>query len=109
MPFGICSASEVLQKRYDKIFGHLRNVHVIQDDIIISGIDEREHDEALAEVLREARKHKVRFSEEKVQFRITSVKYMGHIISWKGLTPDPHKVKAITEMAKPKNSTDIQR
>ena len=35
MPFGICSASEVLQKRVYMTFRDLPDVHVIADDLII--------------------------------------------------------------------------
>jgi hypothetical protein len=31
MPFGICSAQEVFQKRMDRVFGELPGVHVIVD------------------------------------------------------------------------------
>ena len=34
MPFGICSASEVLQKIVYMTFGDLPDVHVIADDLI---------------------------------------------------------------------------
>jgi hypothetical protein len=36
MPFGICSAQEVFQKRIDRVFGELPGVHVIIDDILVS-------------------------------------------------------------------------
>ena len=32
MPLGICSASEVLQKRVYKVFGDMQGVEVIADD-----------------------------------------------------------------------------
>ena len=36
MPFGISSASEILQKRNQQLFGHIPNVHVEADDRIIA-------------------------------------------------------------------------
>ena len=44
MPFGICSAQEVFQKRMDRVFGELRGVHVIVDDILVTGSTIEEHD-----------------------------------------------------------------
>jgi hypothetical protein len=42
MPFGICSAQEVFQKRIDRVFGELPGVHVIVDDIQYLCRDQRE-------------------------------------------------------------------
>ena len=43
MPFGISSASKVMQKRNEEAFGDIQGVHVITDDLIISAKDETEH------------------------------------------------------------------
>ena len=69
MPFGISSASEVLQQRNDETFSNIPNVLVIADDIIIAGKDDEEHDEALRTVMERARQKNVRFSPSKLQFK----------------------------------------
>ena len=51
VPFGICSASEVLQKRVYKVFGDMRGAEVIADDMIIAGATEEEHDQLLRNVM----------------------------------------------------------
>ncbi len=61
MPFGLASASEVLQERNDRTFGDIPNVHVIANDLIVAGKTEEEH-KALAQVLQRARERNVRFS-----------------------------------------------
>ena len=109
LPFGITCASEVLQRKNDNIFGSIPNVQVIQDDIIIAGEDEKEHDEALRTVMETAKTYNVKFRYDKIQYKINSVKYMGSIVSERGLQPDPAKVKAITDMPVPRNKHDIQR
>ena len=108
MPFGISSASEVLQKRNEETFGDIPNVHVIADDIIIA-TDEKSHDETLCKVLDRAREKNIRFSPDKLQYRIAGVHYMGNVVSRAGLTPDLEKVKAITEMPKPEEKKALQR
>lgn len=69
MPFGICSASEVLQKQAYKIFGDIDGVHAIADDMIIAAETEEEHDNILRKVMQRAHEQKVKFSEKKMQFR----------------------------------------
>ena len=67
MPFGLASASEVLQERNDRTFGDLQNVQVIADDLMVAGENEKEHDIALAQVLQRALERNVPFSPQKLQ------------------------------------------
>ncbi|KAJ3666182.1 hypothetical protein Zmor_001635 [Zophobas morio] len=54
MPFGIKSASEVFQKMVFRIFGYIKGVQVIFDDLIIAAVSEEEHDRILKEVIKTA-------------------------------------------------------
>ena len=45
IPFGILSESEVLQRKAFQIFGDIKNVHIIADDMLIVGDTEQDHDE----------------------------------------------------------------
>jgi hypothetical protein len=109
LPFGIKSAPEIFQKCVVKIFGHIKGVYCIFDDLIIAAENEKEHDEILREVLETANKNNVTFNKNKIQFKINSVKYMGHVISDKGLLPDPKKVIAITQMPQPQCKKEVKR
>ena len=55
MPFGILSASEVMQKRNDDVFRSIPGVNVIADDMIIAAETEEEHDRILHDVMKRAR------------------------------------------------------
>ena len=61
MPFGLCSASEVMQKRNESTFGNIKGVHIIADDIIIAAEYEKEHDAIMLALLSRARESDVRF------------------------------------------------
>lgn len=109
LPYGICSAPEVFQKRVSEIFADIQGVQVIFDDLIIAADDVTEHDRILRVVLERARKFNVRFNRQKLQLRVGQVRYMGHIISVDGLKADPDKVKAITEMPVPTDRKSLLR
>ena len=55
MPFGISSASEVMQKRNEETFADIPGVRIIADDMIISAKDETEHDVTVRKVMQRAR------------------------------------------------------
>ncbi|XP_013408762.1 uncharacterized protein K02A2.6-like [Lingula anatina] len=109
MPFGISSASEVMQKRNEEAFGDIPGVHVIADDMIIAGSSEAEHDSIVHKVMQRAREQNVKFNKDKIQFKVKSVNYMGHIVSEEGLKPDPAKVDAIINMPQPTDRASMMR
>ena len=109
MPFGICSASDVAQKMVDDEFSDIPGALAVYDDIIVSGATPEEHDTALEKVLNRARERNIKFNKKKIQLRVTEVKYLGNIVSEKGFTPDPEKIRAIIEMPPPKSKQDLRR
>ena len=109
MPFGICSASKVMQKRNETIFGDIQDVHVIADDIIIAAKDEKEHDKTFSKVLERARSQGIKSKKEKIQYKVKEVKYMGNIINADGIKPAPAKVYAIVNMQSPDSPKSLRR
>ena len=101
MPFGISSASEVMQKRNEEAFGDIQDVHVIADDLIISAKDETEHHAIFSKIVVRARQQNVKFNANKIQYKVNTVTYMGHIVSADFMRPDPRKVEAIVNMPRP--------
>ncbi|XP_054283462.1 uncharacterized protein K02A2.6-like [Macrosteles quadrilineatus] len=108
-PFGICSGPELCQKNNYKCFGNLKGVNIVHDDIIVGGTTSEEHDENLKRVLDTALKLGIKFNPNKMQFKKSEVKYLGHIVSAAGIQPDPDYVKAIVEMDPPTDKKGVMR
>ena len=89
MPFGISCAYEVAQKMVEKHFGDITGALPVFDNIIIGGKNEQEHDLILRKVLTRAREPNIKFNRDKIQFRVSQVKYMGEAVSELGFSPDP--------------------
>ena len=51
----------------------------------------------------------LKLNPEKVQLRLTSVPFIGHLLTDKGLAPDPNKVAAIANMPIPNNTKSLQQ
>lgn len=98
LPFGICSAPEIFQKKNYELFGDCRGTCIYFDDIIVGGKTLEEHDRNLKMVLEKAREFNVKFNSTKVQFRQNQVKFMGQILSRQRLKPDEAYIKAIVDM-----------
>ena len=114
MPFGISSAADEAQEMVEKHFSDLDNdenkaILAIFDDLIIATDELTDHKAAVRTVFQRARDRNIKFNLQKIQFCVSEVKYLGHIISSKGVTVDPEKVNAIINMPKPQKRADVQR
>ena len=109
MPFGIRCASDIFQLKNEQIFGHIKGVHIIQDDLLISASNEKEHDQILTEVLERAKQCGVKFNKNKLQLKRNQVTYMGLRFGANGLNPDPEKVRAIRDMPTPTDQKGVLR
>jgi hypothetical protein len=66
---------------------------VFIDDILIFSKMEEEHVVHLRLVLEKLRAHQLHAKFSKCKFRITEVAFLGHVISARGVSVDPNKVK----------------
>jgi len=55
----------------------------------------------LRQVLETLRKHELYIKRSKCEFAVSALKFLGHVISDKGITMDPDKVKAILDWPEP--------
>ncbi|GFT71693.1 retrovirus-related Pol polyprotein from transposon opus [Nephila pilipes] len=109
LAFGIVSAPEVFQKRNQKLFGDIEGVEIYFDDIIIAGYNKDSHDAIMSKILERARSLNIKFNPDKLQYRVSEVKYVGQIISKSGIKLDSDHVKAIVAMPTPKSKTEVRR
>ena len=109
LPQGIKSEPEVFQRKNDQLFGDIEEVSIIFDDIIIAAEVNEDDDRILRKVLQRARETNVRFNNDKIQYKVSEVKFVGNIVSAEGLKPDPEKIGAINEMPTPQNKQGLQR
>ena len=106
LPYGIASAPSIFQRVLDTLLQGIPGVWVYLDDILISGQSEEEHLARLSEVLRRLAESGMRLKEEKCNFLLSSVEYLGHVISSKGSSTSDTKVTAISNAPSPTNESE---
>ena len=109
LPFGICSAPEVFQRRMQQILEGLPGVVCLIDDILIFGKDQEEHNSRLAAVLKRLEENNVTLNSEKCEFNKASIGFVGHLINSEGIRADPAKTSAISQMPAPQSLTELRR
>uniref|UniRef100_A0A9J7ZHH2 Gypsy retrotransposon integrase-like protein 1 n=1 Tax=Cyprinus carpio carpio TaxID=630221 RepID=A0A9J7ZHH2_CYPCA len=78
------------------------------DDILVFGATHKEHDARLLKVLNRLEQNGLTLN-EKCEFAVPQVRFLGHIISAEGIRADPDKIKAIKQMPEPKSVADVKR
>lgn len=110
MPQGITNAPSTFQSLMEKCMGHmnLKEVLVFIDDLIIFSSSLEEHEQRLKRVLQRLRDYGLKLAPEKCKFFQTSVKYLGHVVSERGVETDPEKIKALTTWPVPTNLKELR-
>ena len=114
IPFGISSTPEVWQQRMNQIVVGLQSVEVIADNFLVCGIGNTieealaNYDLNLRAFLNRAREKGLKLNPTKVKLRCSSVPFIRHLFTDKGLAPDPEKTAAIVNMPVPTNVKALQ-
>lgn len=106
-PIQKASVAPVFQRMMPAIFGERMRVTYFQNDILVNGKDESEHDGMLKKVP-EKLGYRFTISKKKCQLRTNSVTWLGHRISQKGIQPKPDLVKTICDAPQPDKKHKLQ-
>ncbi|UYV65691.1 hypothetical protein LAZ67_3005154 [Cordylochernes scorpioides] len=109
LPFGISSAPEVFQRKMSNLLESQSGVNCHMDDIVIWGATQEEHDERLRCVLRKLQDSGLTLNKEKCIFSVKEIKFLGQLITERGVLPDPNKVQAIREFPSPSSISEVRR
>ena len=110
MSFGLKNAGATHQRLMNKMFAHQigRNMQVCVDDMLVKGVREEDHLSDLRETFDTFRMYNTKLNPSKCAFRVTAGKFLGFMVSQRGITVNLEKVRVIMELAPPKTVKDVQ-
>ena len=110
MPFGITVAGDVFQHKLDECFGHIKNLIVIADDIMVVGKkhNHKDHDLAFTILLQMARKCNVKLNCEKLQYKCMEVNFYGETYTTDSCKAAQSKITAIVKMPSCSSKKEVQ-
>lgn len=85
-----------------------RNGEVYMDDIIIKSQSFEEHVKDLKEMFTVLDKYQMKLNPAKCAFFIKGGKFLGYMVSARGIEPNSQKVRAILDMPQPTCIRDVQ-
>ena len=78
------------------------------DDMLVKSLDEERHLDDLQKTFDTLIRHQMKLNPNKCAFRVSSVKFLGFMVSQRGIEANPDKIQAILDMEPPKNIKEVQ-
>jgi hypothetical protein len=111
MPFRLKNVGATYQRLVNKMFEKQigRNVEVYVDDMLVKSIQATDHVSNLKETFDTLRRYKMKLNPTKCAFGVSSGKFMGNLVSQRGIEANPEKVRAVLEMQPPRTTKQLQQ
>ena len=109
MPFGLKNAGATYQRLVNKMFqGQIgRNMEVYVDDMLVKSTELGNHAHDLHEAFETLKQYGMKLNPVKCAFRVSSRKFLGYMVSSRGMEANPEKIQAILEMQSPKTTKQL--
>ena len=109
MPFGLKNTGETYQKLVNKMFNKQirRNMEVYVDDMLVKSKEGLAHLDDLKETFATLRQYQMKLNPSKCAFGVASGKFLGFMVSQKGIEANSKKVRAILDITSPKTIKEV--
>ena len=108
LPFGLKVSADAFQERLNVVLKEVKGITGCIDDILTRGVDSRDHDENLLQLLETARMNVIKLNPRVLQFKTTKCDFFGQTITPEGMKVDDKKIEAIKQMKAPKDKKALQ-
>ena len=110
MPFCLKNAGTTYQRLMNKMFAQQigRNVQVYVDDMLVKSRREEDHLDDLKETFDTLRSYNMKLNPGKCAFGVTVGKFLGFMVSQRGIEANLDKIRTIIEMTPLRNVKKVQ-
>ena len=111
MPFRLKNARSTYQRMMTRMFEPQlgKNIEVYIDDMVVKSKVEFKHVNDLRDIFGILRKHKLRFNASKCSFGVSSSKFLGYMVTHRGIEVNFDLIKAINNLQPPWNPKEVQK
>ena len=103
MSFGLKNSGSTYQRMMTRMFEPQlgKSIEIYVDDMVVKSKVVSEHLGDLGRTLNVLRKHKLRLNASKCFFGIGSGKFLGYMVTHRGIEVNPDQIKAINDLKPP--------
>ena len=109
MPFKLKNAGVMYQRLMNKMFVHQigRNVQVYIDNMLVKSVQEDDHLSDLRETFDTLQTYNMKLNPSKCAFRVTAGKFLGFMVSQRGIEVNHERVRTIIELSPSKTVKEV--
>ncbi|XP_057760836.1 uncharacterized protein LOC130981249 [Arachis stenosperma] len=99
------------QRLVDKVFSNQisRNIEVYVDDMVAKTPHAENHIKNLKEIFQQLRMYNMKLNPEKCAFGVQGEKFIGFMLTCRGIEANPEKFQAVLNMRSPKTVKEVQQ
>ena len=86
-----------------------KNIEVYIDDIVVKSKVVSEHLRDLGDIFEILRRHKLHLNVSKCSFGVGSGKFLGYIVTHRGIEISPNQIRAVHNIQPPQNPKEVQK
>ena len=111
MSFGLKNAGSTYQRMMTKMFKPQlgKNIEIYVDDMVVKSKVVAEHLEDLGKIFDVLKRHKLRLNASKCFFGMGSGKFLGYMVTHRGIEVNPDQIKAINDLKPSRNAKEVQK
>ena len=111
MRFGLKNAGATYQRLMDKVLAPMlgRNVQAYVDDMVVTSHERGQHAADLEELFATISKYHLKLNPEKCVFGVEAGKFLGFMLTERGIEANPDKCAAIIAMRSPTSVKEVQQ
>ncbi|CAA0818773.1 Unknown protein, partial [Striga hermonthica] len=110
MPFGLKNAGATYQRLVNKMFTSLIGVsmEVYVDDMLVKSVYASDHVNDLNKMFSILRDYSMKLNPKKCTFGVGSGKFLGYIVSQRGINASPEMIRAVQDLRPPTSIKGVQ-
>ncbi|XP_068466335.1 uncharacterized protein [Phaseolus vulgaris] len=111
MPFRLKNAGATHQRLMDKVLAPMlgRNVQAYVDDMVVTSLEKSRHVADLEELFTTIARYKLKLNPDKCIFGVEAGKFLGFLLSERGIEANPDKCAAFLAMRSPATVKEVQQ
>ena len=109
MPFGLKNAGSTYQRMMIRMFELQmgKSIEVYIDNMVVKSKLEPKHVRDLGDVFGILRKYRLRLNASKCSFEVGSGKFLGYMVTHRGIEVNPDQIRAIHSLQPPRSPKEV--
>ena len=111
MSFSLKNTGSTYQRMMTRMFESQlgKSIEIYVNDMVVKSKVVSEHLGDLGSTFGVLRKHKLRLNASKCSFGVGSGKFLGYMVTYRGIEVNPDQIKVINDLKPPQNAKEVQK